>query len=99
MLTQGAPKGVTDEIADIQILKGPSASAIYGTQGSNGVILITTKRGVAGRARWNVWSEQGVNQDRNNYRDNYYGSATTAPITSTGQAAMTASKGAAATTR
>ncbi|MGE0439298.1 MAG: SusC/RagA family TonB-linked outer membrane protein [Gemmatimonadales bacterium] len=68
-----------DEIADIQVLKGPSASAIYGTQGSNGVILITTKRGVAGRARWNLWSEQGINQDKNDYRDNYYGAAGTDP--------------------
>jgi TonB-dependent SusC/RagA subfamily outer membrane receptor len=41
-----------EEISDIQILKGPSASAIYGTGGSNGVVLITTKRGVAGRPRW-----------------------------------------------
>ena len=61
-----------DEIADIQILKGPSASAIYGTQGANGVILITTKRGVAGRARWTVWTEQGLSEDRNPYPDNYF---------------------------
>jgi TonB-linked SusC/RagA family outer membrane protein len=61
-----------DEIADIQILKGPSASAIYGTQGANGVILITTRRGVAGRARWSLWSEQGMSQDKNPYPDNYY---------------------------
>lgn len=68
-----------DEIADIQILKGPSAAAIYGTSGSNGVILITTKRGVAGRARWNLWTEQGTSVDKNPYPDNVYGSATTAP--------------------
>ena len=68
-----------DEIADIQILKGPSAAAIYGTQGSNGVILITTKRGVAGRTRYNVWIEQGINQDKNKYRNNFYGSATSLP--------------------
>lgn len=68
-----------DEIADIQILKGPSAAAIYGTSGSNGVILITTKRGVAGRARWNLWTEQGTSADKNPYPDNVYGSATTSP--------------------
>ncbi len=33
------------DIADINILKGPTASAKYGSRGSNGVILITTKRG------------------------------------------------------
>lgn len=64
-----------EDIADIQILKGPSASAIYGTGSSNGVILITTKRGVAGRARWSTWFEQGVLQDKNDYPDNVYGAA------------------------
>ena len=34
-----------DQIQDIEILKGPAAAATYGTDGSNGVVLITTKRG------------------------------------------------------
>ncbi len=33
------------DIADMSILKGPTASALYGSRGANGVILITTKRG------------------------------------------------------
>jgi iron complex outermembrane recepter protein len=33
------------DIEDINILKGPTASALYGSRGANGVILITTKRG------------------------------------------------------
>lgn len=36
------------DIDNIQILEGPSATAIYGSRGTNGVILITTKRGKAG---------------------------------------------------
>ncbi len=36
------------DIEDIQILQGPSATAIYGSRGTNGVILVTTKRGRAG---------------------------------------------------
>jgi len=36
------------DIDNIQILQGPSATAIYGSRGTNGVILITTKRGKAG---------------------------------------------------
>ncbi len=36
------------DIDDIQILKGPSATAMYGSRGTNGVVLITTKRGKAG---------------------------------------------------
>ena len=34
-----------NDIASIDVLKGGAASAIYGTRGSNGVVLITTKRG------------------------------------------------------
>lgn len=33
-----------DDVEEIQVLKGPSASAIYGQRGQNGVILITTKK-------------------------------------------------------
>ncbi len=40
-----------DEIASIDVLKDASASAIYGSRGSNGVVLITTKRGEAGRPK------------------------------------------------
>lgn len=40
-----------NDIAGISVLKGPSATAIYGTRGSNGVILITTKQGEKGKAR------------------------------------------------
>ncbi|MEZ4828256.1 MAG: SusC/RagA family TonB-linked outer membrane protein [Bacteroidia bacterium] len=34
-----------DDIQDINILKGPTAAALYGARGANGVVLITTKRG------------------------------------------------------
>src|SRR5690606_32133651 len=39
------------DIESIEILKDASAVAIYGTRGSNGVILITTKRGLSGKPR------------------------------------------------
>jgi TonB-dependent starch-binding outer membrane protein SusC len=39
------------DIASIEVLKDASAAAIYGAQGANGVVLITTKRGVAGTPR------------------------------------------------
>ena len=38
-----------NDIASIEILKDASAVAIYGTRGANGVILITTKRGITGK--------------------------------------------------
>lgn len=37
-----------DDIEEISVLKGPGATALYGSQGSNGVILITTKKGSKG---------------------------------------------------
>jgi TonB-linked SusC/RagA family outer membrane protein len=38
-----------DDIESISVLKGASASALYGSQAANGVILITTKKGQAGK--------------------------------------------------
>ena len=38
-----------DDIASISVLKGPSAAALYGTRASNGVIIISTKKGSAGQ--------------------------------------------------
>src|SRR5688572_22876593 len=39
-----------DDISNIDILKDASATAIYGSRGSNGVIIVTTKRGRVGKA-------------------------------------------------
>lgn len=39
------------DIEDIQVLQGPSATAIYGSRATNGVLLITTKRGKAGQTK------------------------------------------------
>src|SRR5690606_5506974 len=38
-----------NDIASIEVLKDASATAIYGSRGANGVVLITTKRGTAGQ--------------------------------------------------
>src|SRR5690348_7694042 len=45
------------DIANIEILKGPSAAAIYGARAGSGVILITTKNGQAGPTRATFRSE------------------------------------------
>ncbi|MGX5691157.1 SusC/RagA family TonB-linked outer membrane protein [Arcticibacter tournemirensis] len=42
-----------EEIASITILKGPEASALYGTDGASGAVVITTKRAKAGTAKVN----------------------------------------------
>lgn len=74
--TGGAPESRLndinpEDIETIDILRGPAASATYGTDAATGVIVITTKRGRPGAARWNVYTEQGVTQDKNEYPDAY----------------------------
>jgi TonB-linked SusC/RagA family outer membrane protein len=49
-------------IASIEVLKDASATAIYGARGSNGVVLITTKRGSEGRTRVNYDSYIGFTE-------------------------------------
>ena len=44
----------TNDIADMSVLKGGSATAIYGPDGRNGVIIITTKKGKNGKATFTV---------------------------------------------
>ena len=60
-----------EEIENIEVLKGPAASAIYGSAASNGVLLITTKRGRAGRPAWTAYVEGGQLKDINKYPLNY----------------------------
>lgn len=43
----------TDDIQSISVLKDASATALYGSRASNGVIIITTKTGAAGKVRFN----------------------------------------------
>ncbi|HVY74642.1 MAG TPA: TonB-dependent receptor [Puia sp.] len=43
-----------DDIETMNVLQGPSATAIFGAVGANGVIMITTKRGRAGETKINV---------------------------------------------
>jgi TonB-dependent SusC/RagA subfamily outer membrane receptor len=45
-----------EEIASIEILKGPAGASAYGTDGSNGVVLVTTKRGKIGAETGKNWS-------------------------------------------
>ncbi len=60
-----------DEIEDVQILKGPAASALYGTAGANGVILVTTRHGVPGHTKWSSHAEYGSVRDYTNYPPNF----------------------------
>lgn len=48
-----------NDIKDIEILKDASATAIYGSRGANGVVLVTTKSGEAGKVKVNLEAYYG----------------------------------------
>jgi TonB-dependent starch-binding outer membrane protein SusC len=61
-----------EDIADVQVLKGPAAAALYGTEAANGVIVITTKHGeVASAPQWHLFGNLGSNNNQNAYPANY----------------------------
>jgi TonB-linked SusC/RagA family outer membrane protein len=49
-----------ETIESIEIIKGPAAATIYGTEASNGVIQITTKKGAAGAPTFSLQVQQGT---------------------------------------
>ena len=54
-----------EDIETIEVLKGASAAAIYGTRANAGVVIITTKRGKSGKTRVNFEQDLGVNTIQN----------------------------------
>jgi TonB-linked SusC/RagA family outer membrane protein len=60
-----------EEIEDIEIVKGPSAATLYGTNAANGVVIVTTKKGRSGSARWAWTAESRTISDRNPYQAQY----------------------------
>jgi TonB-linked SusC/RagA family outer membrane protein len=56
-----------EEIENIEVVKGPSAATLYGTDAANGVVVITTKKGQTGTTRWAWTAEEGSVQDHNAY--------------------------------
>ena len=49
-----------DDIESLEIIKGPAAATLYGTEASNGVIQIITKRGQSGRPQFDVSARSGA---------------------------------------
>ena len=49
-----------EDISSISLLKDASATAVYGAKGANGVLIITTKRGVTGKPRLSIKVESGL---------------------------------------
>ena len=54
-----------NDIEDITILKDASATAIYGSRGANGVILITTKSGKSGKPKLSISYNTGLSTETN----------------------------------
>ena len=62
-----------DDVESMDIIKGPSASALYGTAAANGVIVIKTKRGTTSAPRWSGYGEGGVtSMPTGKYPANYW---------------------------
>jgi TonB-linked SusC/RagA family outer membrane protein len=63
------------DIESVDILKDASATAVYGAQAANGVMLITTKKGKAGKAKISISSSYSIQNPTHNYatmnRDQY----------------------------
>ncbi|MWB94130.1 SusC/RagA family TonB-linked outer membrane protein [Flavobacterium sp. GA093] len=72
-VVDGIPMGTsinflsTNEIESMDVLKDASASAIYGSRASNGVILITTKKGKVGKTRFTFDLSTGIQVMNNPY--------------------------------
>lgn len=65
-----------EEIETLEILKGPAASALYGTAAANGVVQITTKRGRAGRTQMRGWAQVTTHRyNEDLIPANYYGAS------------------------
>lgn len=77
ILVDGVPSSFyalnSDDIESIEVLKDAAATAIYGARSANGVILITTKKGKAGRSSVNYKFRYSANNERNDQQ--YLGAA------------------------
>lgn len=74
----GASSGRFDDldpmqIESIEIVKGPSAATLYGTDAANGVIIVKTKRGQPGPPSWSAFAESGIlTFDRDRFPTSYF---------------------------
>lgn len=76
------------DLEAVDVVKGPSAAALYGTDASNGVIQFRTKQGRPGPTRWTSFVEGGVLNDDANWPANYRG------LTATGSGCSLETEGA-----
>ena len=82
-----------DDIASFEIVKGASASSLYGSRAGNGVIVITSKRGKAGKTQVTVRSEFGFSEITNFIKTNQSHGYQLAPDWQTAQGQYTKYEG------
>jgi TonB-dependent outer membrane receptor, SusC/RagA subfamily, signature region len=79
-----------EDIEKIEVLKGGSAAAIYGSKATNGVIFITTKRGQVGKPQFNFSQKLGVSERANELGSRTFATLDEALSVFTDTAAVTA---------
>jgi TonB-linked SusC/RagA family outer membrane protein len=67
-----------EDIERIEVLKGGSAAAIYGSKATNGVVFITTKRGQVGKPQFSITQRFGFNERANELRSRTFADTTEA---------------------
>ncbi|MBV6521426.1 MAG: Vitamin B12 transporter BtuB [Gemmatimonadaceae bacterium] len=71
-----------NSIERVEILKGAAAATLYGTEASNGVIQIFTKKGSAGKPRWDLQLQQDALRYPDNRLESNWGIAKSAAVAS-----------------
>jgi TonB-linked SusC/RagA family outer membrane protein len=66
MTTADLSRLTTDDIANFSIMKDANATALYGARGANGVILVSTKEGREGKAKFSFRAETSFSQPTEN---------------------------------
>lgn len=61
-----------EDVESIDVIRGPSAAALYGTAAANGVVIVKTKKGRAGGTKWTAFVENGITQMPGGYPANYW---------------------------
>jgi TonB-linked SusC/RagA family outer membrane protein len=79
-----------EDIERIEVLKGGSAAAIYGSKATNGVVIITTKRGQLGKPQFNISQKLGFSSRANELGQRTFGSLAEALSVFTDTATVTA---------
>jgi TonB-linked SusC/RagA family outer membrane protein len=73
-----------EDIENIEVVKGPAAASLYGTAAANGVIIVTTKRGYSGAARWTLHAAGGTAKQETVFPANFFGFTVAAPADTSG---------------